>query len=172
MDCLRSFTLSLNSNFQFDSNNFTPWNTGNPVKPWTVELGIGSTFSTQCDFNIQGFKNIDLYGVQLVGDCFPTFLPNGKKGLVENWGLDMELQGNPTLIGGNFGIDNYGFVQGSNIITLSKYLNKYELADPIKSVTEIKIVNLTAQGTEYQITTDLYLTYFFTLIFYYKYEGE
>jgi len=172
MECMRSFTLSLNSNFTFDINNFKPWNIAGPVKPWTVELGIGSVFSTQCDFNIQGFKNIDLYGVKLVGDCYPTYLPAGRKGLVENWGLDMELQGNPAIIGGNFGIDNYGFVQGSNYITLSKYLNHYELADPIKSVTEIKIVNLTASGYEFELATNLNLTYFFTLIFYYKFEGE
>jgi len=171
MDCLRSFTLNINQNFTFDTPNFVRWNvTGD--HPWAMQNGIGSTPTAISDFNIVGFKNIDLYGVRMVGNCYPTTPTASRQGLVTDWGIDLQLTGTPAIIGGNFGTNNFGFYQGGNLITLNKYQSYYEVADPIKSVTEIQVINLYASGTQAEANTGIELTYDVTLIFYYKFEGE
>jgi len=172
MDCLNSFTLNINQNFTFNFPVFLAWNTLGTVQPWTMQNGIGSPSTAFSDFNIQGFKNIDFYGVKMIGNCYPTNPTASRQGLVDDWGIDLELTGNPPLIGGNFGINNFGFYQGGRLISLTKYQNDYCLSDPVKSVTEIKVINLNAQGIQAEATTGIELTYDVSLIVYYKFEGE
>jgi hypothetical protein len=172
MECLRSFTLNINQNFSFVTPSFIAWNTANNYHPWALQNGIGSSPSAITDFNIQGFKNVNIFGVKMVGNVYPTVPTASRQGLVEDWGIDLQLVGNPQLIGGNFGVNNFGFYQGGNLISLSKYQNDYKLFDPIQSVTEIQIINLNASGIQAEANTGIELTYDVTLIFYYKFEGE
>ena len=172
MECMRSFTLNINQNFTFDTPLFLEWNVLGSFRPWTMQNGIGSPTSVLSDFNIAGFKNIDLYGVKMIGNCYPTNPTASRQGLVQDYGIDLELTGNPAIIGGNFGTNNFGFYQGGKLISLTKYQNDYNLADPVKSVTEIKVINLNAQGLQAESTTGIELTYDVSLIFFYKFEGE
>ena len=172
MDCLRSFTLNINQNFSFASPEFLNWTVVPSQHPWTMQNGIGSTTPAITDFNIQGFKNIDLYGIKMVGNCYPTLATASRQGLVNDWGIDLRLRGNFPLIGGVFGVNNFGFYLGGDLVSLTKYQNDYKLADPVKSVYEIQIINLNAQGIQTENATAIDLTYDVTLIFYYKFEGE
>ena len=150
MDCLRSFTLNLNQNFSFVNPQYLAWNTlatGTNL-PWTVESGVSSSIFTV--FNIEGFKNIDLYGISLVGNCYPTNATASKQGIV----------------------NNFGFNQDGKYIALTKYQNIYKLADPVKSVTRIQIDFLRASGIQFENSTGIDLTFDLSLIVYYKYEGE
>jgi len=172
MDCLRSFTLNLNQNFSFVNPQYLAWNTSGTGTnlPWTVESGVSSSIFTV--FNIEGFKNIDLYGISLVGNCYPTNATASRQGIVNDWGLNLFLTGNPTIIGGNFGVNNFGFNQDGNNIALTKYQNIYKLANPVKSVTRIQIDFLRASGIQFESSTGIDLTFDLSLIVYYKYEGE
>ena len=172
MSCLRSFTLNINQNFTFDTPLFITWNTSNNYHPWSMQNGVGSPSTALSDFNIVGFKNIDLYGVKMIGNCYPTNPTASRQGLVEDWGIELELTGNPPIIGGNFGVNNFGLYQGGQLISLTKYQNDYNLADPVKSVTEIKVINLNASGIQAETNTGIELTYDVTLIFFYKFDGE
>jgi hypothetical protein len=172
MDCLRSFTLNLNQNFSFSTPEFLNWSVSPTQHPWTVQNGIGSTIPALTDFNIQGFKNIDLYGISMVGNVYPTLATASRQGLVNDWGIDLKLRGNFPLIGGVFGSNNFGFYLGGDLISLSKFQNEYKLSDPVKSVTEIQIINLSAQGIQSESSAGIDLTYDLTLICYYKFEGE
>lgn len=172
MDCLRSFTLNMFQNYSFLPGKFLTWNTGNTTHPWAVIDGEQGPFVSVTNFNIEGFKNIDFFAVKMIGNCYPTIPTASKQGLVQDWGIDLQLTGSASLIGGNFGTNSFGFTQGSNRISLNKYQNFYELASPIKSVTKIDVINLSASGYQAEVNTEINLTYDVSLTFFYKYEGE
>lgn len=172
MDCLRSFSLSVNQNFNFVAPQFNSWNVLGTNLPWTVEAGLSNFPALFSDFNIQGFKNIDLYGISMIGNCYPTNAPPSNEGLVNDWSVNLTLTGNPPFIGGNFGNNGFGFIQGGKDITLTKYQNIYTLADPVKSVTQIQISFFRASGFQFQNSAAIDLTFDFSLIVYYKFEGE
>jgi len=174
MDCLRSFTLNLNQNFSFTNPQYLAWNTSGTGTnlPWTVESGLSNSPPVSSNFNIQGFKNVDLYGITLIGNCYPTNATASKQGLVNDWGINLNLTGNPPLIGGTIGTNDFGFYQGGTDISLTKYQNVYSLSDPVKSVTQIQISFLRASGFQFEDSTAIDLTYDLSLIVYYKFEGE
>jgi len=169
MDCMRSFTLNINQNFVFNNTVFTEWNVLGTVLPWTMFDGSGSRFSI---FNVTGFKNIDLYGVSLVGNVYPLLAPAQRQALVQDWGVELALNGNPALIGGSFGNNSFSATQGSPSVFLSKYQNEYKLASPIKSVQDITISSLTASGIQNESGVSVDLAFEVSLIVYYKFEGE
>jgi hypothetical protein len=172
MDCLRSFTLNLNQNFSFVAPQFLGWNSVGTFLPWTVESGLSNSPAAFTDFDIKGFKNIDLYGISLVGNCYPTNATASRQGLVQDWGINLQLTGTPPLIGGVFPNNSFGFYQGGKDISLTKTQNIYTLSDPVKSVTQIKITFLRASGIQYENILGIDLTYDLSLICYYKFEGE
>ena len=169
MDCMRSFTLNINQNFIFTNTVFTEWNVLGTVLPWTMFDGSGTRFSI---FNISGFKNIDLYGVSLVGNVYPLLAPAQRQALVQDWGVELALTGTPALIGGSFGNNTFLATQGNTSVFLSKYQNEYKLASPIKSVTDITISSLTASGIQNESGVSVDLAFDVNLIVYYKFEGE
>ena len=172
MDCLRTFTLNIFQNLTIDTPKFITWNAGNNVHPWVIQVGEQGPSSVISIFNVVGFKNIDFYGVTMVGNCYATIPTASRQGLVQDWGIDLNLTGSPSLIGGNFGTNGFGFYQGGNRISLTKYTNNYQLESPVKSVTEIDIINLNASGIQAESNTGIELTYDVSLVVFYKYEGE
>jgi hypothetical protein len=159
-------------NFTFLPAKYIAWNTLGSVLPWAVSDGEQAPNVSISDFNIEGYKNIDFYGVKMIGNCYPTRPTASNQGIVSDWGIDLQLTGNASLIGGNFGTNDFGFTQGSNRISLSKFQYDYNLESPIKSVTEIKIINLNASGIQAESSLSIDLTYDVSLIIYYKFEGE
>jgi hypothetical protein len=171
MECLKSFTLNINDNFVFTSasGDLVEWNSLGTIKPWVVFRADSFTKSV---FNVQGFKNIEVYGISLVGIVRPVRSTASNNALVEDWGVSIILDGRTPLINGFFGTNSFGAVQGSNVVFLSKDQNEYKLIDPIQSVKSITIEALTASGIQSETSVSVDLAFNISLIVYYKYEGE
>jgi hypothetical protein len=169
MDCLRSFTLNINQNFVFSNTVYTEWNTTGAILPWTMFDG---SISRNSVFNVQGFKNIDVYGITLVGNVYPLLAPANRQRLVEDWGVELNLNGNPPLIGGTFGNNSFALTLAQPNVFLTKYQNEYKLASPIKSVKDITVAALSASGIQVESGVSVDLTFDIALIVYYKFEGE
>jgi len=169
MDCMQSFTLNINQNFIFNNTVFTEWNTVGTVLPWTMFDGDATRKS---DFFVQGFKNIDVYGVSMVGTVYPLLAPAQKQALVQDWGVNVLLEGTVPLVNGFFGTNTFSATQGARNVFLSKYQNEFKLIDPIQSVQKISIGALTASGIQNESGLSVDLTFEIALIIYYKLEGE
>lgn len=176
MDCLRSakFTVSFSETFVFGSSSFSL-----RVSPGGVSLSV----DLNSKFEIQGFKNIDVYGIKFipqssladlnyytVGDPI-TFIWENEYDVVINLDGDKDLIGGKNVLSGTV-------VQSSKDYILNNYANEVFLADPLKSCKNIDFGNFRATyGLTYasslvpaghtlilNIKGDLYL--------YYKFEGE
>jgi hypothetical protein len=166
---MKSFTLNINQNFIFNNTLFTEWNTAGTVLPWTMFDGSATRKS---DFFVQGFKNIDVYGVSMVGTVYPLLAPAQKQALVQDWGVNVLLEGTVPLVNGFFGTNTFSATQGARNVFLSKYQNEFKLIDPIQSVQKISIGALTASGIQNESGLSVDLTFEIALIIYYKLEGE
>jgi len=170
MDCLRSFTVSINQNSTF---------TAPDVKTWT--LGVQEYFvfeiSNLSTLIPQGFKNIDIYGVELVGmvQSQKSALTGGC--IVDDWNFVIFIDGSIPLLSSIIQTSpNYWSIQvdgnGPRSFTLSKNTNSVKLLSPLKSVKEIRFEKLQAQGYGGQTVGTVSLDWDFTFMFFYKYEGE
>ena len=170
MDCLRSFVVSSNLNQSFAL--------GANLDVWTINSNnfwYGRTVGASADFNIQGFKNINIFGVDLVGDFKSG--PSGTQVLIDNWEVNVDFIGQASLIGGNidpitndYNVNTDNFF--SNSFHLSKYKRGFQLESPIQSVTQIKFSGYTASGHANESLTSVRVNWKLNYIFYYKYEGE
>jgi len=167
--CLQSFTLNINQNFVFTNTYFTEWNTVGTVLPWTMFDGNASRKS---DFFIEGFKNIDVYGVSMIGTVYPLLATGQKQALVQDWGVNLSLEGIVPLVNGYYGTNTFNATQGGRTVFLSKYQNDYKLINPIQSVQKISIAALTASGIQNESGVSVDLTFEVAIIVYYKLEGE
>jgi hypothetical protein len=170
MDCLRSFVISSNLNQSFALGpNLDVWTIG------TNNYWFGRTIGANADFNIQGFKNINIFGIDVVGDFKSG--PGGTQVLIDNWEVNVDLIGQASLIGGEVDpIGNIYNVNTDNFFTnsfvLSKYKRGFELSSPIQSVTQIRFSGYTASGHANQSLLSVTVNWKLNYIFYYKYEGE
>jgi hypothetical protein len=171
MDCLKSFSFRVATN-----GNYT---TG--FKQWTVGLNnhyfAFTTGAVSSRYNIQGFKNIDVYGIDCVGTI--QTLPNAPLGgvIVEDWAMDVFINGQQPLVGGNvtaspnfYSID--ATTGNNNEFVLSKYNNSVKLVSPIKSVQYIELQSTQATGYGWQTLNDINIYWDLNFIVYYKFEGE
>ena len=173
--CMKSFQLQIGQSF-------TVTNTLNQsIKTWgTVGQYFWSTsFLANSDisvYNIQGFKNIDIYGVKMLGNV--TGGHGGVKcAVVTDWGFNISLDGTPPLISGikSTSPDGWGLKSlPPDILTfpLSKTANSIMLSDPITSVKSISFNYMDAQGIGAEFLNQVQLYYALNFTFYYKYEGE
>jgi len=140
-----------------------------PQNYWGFDSG-GASSST---FNIQGFKNIDVYGIDAVGTV--TSGVNTASVLVNDWDFLLTIGGNSPLISGNIAATNDFNIsqQATNpVICLSKYTPKINFQDPVNSVKFIQINNLRAFGIGVENIAFLKLIWSITFTVYYSYEGE
>ena len=169
MDCLRSFSLSSPANETLVAPDFDYWQLG-VQHYWSVEKN-GFSY-----FDIQGFKNINIYGIDVVGD-FMGAKSLASNAIVNDWSVGIELVGQPALVGGVLqSVPNFLSIQNEapyvNFFTLSKFKRKFELATPIQSVTQIKFQDWKAFGIANESITQIQLLWNLNFIFYYKFEGE
>jgi hypothetical protein len=171
MNCSNSFTLNINENIVFTSasGDLVTWNSLGTILPWTAVTPFSTAKSV---FNVQGFKNIDVYGLSVVGIVRPQRSTATNSCLIEDWGVNISIDGTTPLINGFFGVNTFPAVQGGNTVFLSKYQNKYELIDPIQSVKSITIEALNASGIQYESSVSLDIAFNIAIIVYFKYEGE
>jgi hypothetical protein len=171
MECLRSFNLF----FSGQAN----W-TGSDVKTWFVgaqEFWSYARSGALSTYNVDGFKNINVYGLDLIGNI--GTLPSAPAGgcIPSDWSVQIEVNGFVPIIGGSVEASPNGFnldIDQTKIrfFDLGRFKPNFNLASPIESVKSIKIRNFRANGTGGQTSGNLNLQYGFNIIVYYKFEGE
>lgn len=167
MDCLRSFIVTINNPYIFSVG-------GTNVKNWGVVGNYNWIVqeNSLSEYLIQGFKRIDLYGVQMVGAVQPTMIV-GSGSIVSDYGFQLETIGLNPLVSANVGGTNFWSINpNSNTFTLTKYTNEIKFESPISGVTKIDFQKFIAQGNNGETTNSIYLDLNLTFTFYYKFEGE
>lgn len=170
MSCIKSFNFISSANETITTPTLAWWGTA-ANNHWIVNsLGGVSTF------NIQGFKNVNIHGIEAVGTVSGRSGLN-YGGLVTDWAFDLQILGQVPQISGNITASpnrysatiSYPLIQS---ITLAKMNPSINFADPIQSVKEIRINNLFATGNNLETTGFLHLGWSITFVVYYTYEGE
>lgn len=168
MDCLRTFTLNLTGNKFYSGSEIKTYVSGGQ-HIWQVDAVQSSKF------NIQGFKNINVYSIELIGSL-QTVLGGTAGALVTNWAVGINLEGTIPQISGTIDSTNDWVLNTSGI-----YANSFSLGSnnqkvifntPFESVKQIFFERITAQGFGYQTATDINLLWELQLICHYKFEGE
>jgi hypothetical protein len=171
MDCLRSFNFQVDSNATLTGGNVKTWQTSAGQHFWSASAGTASTY------NISGFKNIDVYGVELIGSV-QTLTGSGVGGVIVNdWLLDVLISGSPSLIGSSitttpnfYSINNT--TPQNRIFPMGKTSNSVRFADPYKSVQFIQLGQTYASGWGWETSGTVNLYFKYNVIVYYKFEGE
>lgn len=171
MDCLRSFNFQINTNANISPPNLEQWNNLAGDVFWTAKAGTSSTY------NISGFKNINVHGIELIGriDALLEAGPN-PQAIVEDWDIDITLNGQRPLINGFVSAaPNYYGLNVDNLVNnsfpISKYNPRIKFASPYTSVTSIVLGETRACGYgANSVPTNLH--WHFNFIVYYTYEGE
>ena len=170
MDCLRSFSFRVTTDYTF---------TGAEVKTWILAHGSGfiATSSSSSTYNIQGYKNINVHGIEVVGGVFPYMPLATQGGIPTDWAIDVTLNGTQPLIGGNVTTSpNFYAINPSSssnlVFPIGKYNNVLKLDSPIESVTSIVLGASRVQGTSVQTAGTVRLLYDLNFIVYYNFEGE
>lgn len=170
MDCLRSFVIdaSLNQSFALGPN-LSVWTIG------TDNYWFGRTTGANATFNVQGFKNINIHGIDCVGDMKSG--PGLNSCLIDNWEVTIDLNGQPSILGGSVTpLTNIYNVNTDNVyvnrFVLSKYKRDAKFSSPIKSVTSIDFSGFTASGHANLSLTSVAVNWDLNFIVYYTFEGE
>lgn len=170
MDCLRSFIVSIDQVTTFSGTDVKTWFVG-AQEFWVVEKAGVSTFVPE------GFKNIDIYGVDVIGNVSTQKAAATGGVVVQDWGFEILIEGQLPLVSGTVTTSpNYWNIQttttGTRTFALSKNTNSLKFADPIGSVKNINFEVLRAQGVGGQTAGVVSLDWDLSFIFFYKYEGE
>jgi hypothetical protein len=171
MDCLRSFNFTIRNQSNWPvALGFYTWTIGGQ-RFWNLDRSNpnGSTYV------IQGFKNINIFKIEVTGDLnsspqFPPYVC-----LVQNWFTDLEIDGqNSTSVGSILvSPDIFGMtIQPKPFIRLSKYQNSITFETPIESAKSIKLTNIYADGIANEDIGSAEVGIVLNFSVFYKYEGE
>jgi hypothetical protein len=167
MECLRTFNFGAQKDQTF---------TGADVKTWTagaqeffvVDAGVSSTYT------IQGFKNINIYGIDIIGTIMTK--PAGVSGCVlEDWAVSVYMDGfAPSAVGSITGTNNWTIVNDdyANLFNMGKYSNSIRFNSPWESVKKVQLLAIKANGYGGQFIGSVNLYWNLNFVFHYKYEGE
>jgi hypothetical protein len=167
MECIRSFSFRAVASGDFTTQ-VNVWGSA-PQNYWIVNsVGLSQ-------YNIAGFKNIDIFKIEAIGDINTT-LGSTNKAIVQDWNWIVRLNGNQSTIGNNIGGNDYLISNQINNpeIMITKYNPKIEFIQPVTSVTSIEIITLNASGIGAQniATPSINLSWNIVWMVYYRYEGE
>ena len=169
MDCMRSFSFLTSSNENAVPPEIKTWGVA-PENYWEY-----SSTNPSSTFNIQGFKNVNVYSIEAQG-VVSTLATVAQGIIVNDWDWSLTVNGQNPLINGNITAAPNGFgifTQPLNpTFVLGKYSPKFTFADPIQSVSSIVLTQLRATGIGAQNLANINITYAFNFIVYYTYEGE
>jgi len=168
MDCLRSFIIKINQATTFSGGDVKTWTLG-LQEYWAVANGGNSIF------NFQGFKNVDVYGIDVIGHI-QTQIGAANGGVVEDWAFKILIDGQLPLASGVVETSpNFWSLQTSGIaksVSLSKNTNSIKFANPIKSVRFLDFEGIRIQGYGGQTSGQISLDWDLSFVIYYRYEGE
>jgi hypothetical protein len=169
MACIKNFNFSSNVNTNFTGSDVKTWLLGSQ-EFWQVDKLINS------QFNIQGYKNINIHGLKVVG-TIQTLTGSALGGVtVEDWGVSVIIDGQLPLISGVIQTPNDWSIQiGGNsekTFELGKYNSCVKFESPFESVTNVRITNIKANGYGGQTTGNVNLLWRLNFIFDYSFEGE
>jgi len=170
MDCLKSFSFVSNGNSNY---------TGGDVKTWT--LGVQEYWAVDDNqtshFDIKGFKNINIHGIDLIGGM--TTLVGAPSGgvVIEDWRIGIRINGQIPLISGEVRTspNDWSIDATSNsvqIFELGKFCNSVKFSSPFQSVKNIDVITIKANGYGGQTIGNINLYWNLNFVFYYSYEGE
>jgi hypothetical protein len=173
MNCLRSFVITTKNTATFSPTQIKTWAVG-AQHFWAGRIAGLSVF------DVQGFKNVDIYGVDVIGAVITDLSAGALSGgvVVEDWGFEIVLGGQLPLVSGvvQTSPSNFWNLQtagtSAQTFSISKNTNSIKFADPINSVKFINFEALLVQGSGAQTLGSVALDYDISFIVYYKYEGE
>ena len=167
MDCMNSFYITINNSTIWTGADITVWGAGSNLF-FLVEKSEISTF------NIEGFKNINVFSIEMTGSCVMD--PAGVVGecVINDYGFFFNLNGVTPQISGRTTVSpNYWNINTIGTqFSLSKMSSKITFESPIQSLSSINFTKFFASGIG--ATTPANLSVFTNLTFMinYKYEGE
>ena len=171
MDCLRSFNFALANQSNYDASlGFKYWQI-NSQHYWLIDQSLPNV-----KYLVQGFKNINVFKIEVSGDVnsSPAFVPY--EALVQNWKWDLQIVGqNSTNVGILAPAQNPGYmvIQETNpSFRLSKFQPSIEFETPIQSAKEIIFTNFYCDGIANKTTTSAQVGFVINVTVFYKYEGE
>lgn len=167
MDCLSSFPvlIRLQRAFSTPGTNIKTWGTLGNYNWQVAQVTSGTNLA------IQGFKRIDVYGIQMMGLVYTDVGPNDG-GIVSDFGINITLTGQTPLISGVSDNAFWPLNLNDKSFVLSKYRNQVRFENPISGVSNINFGVFSAQGTGGETLNSVTLDIDLEFIFYYKYEGE
>ena len=170
MECLKSFSFLSSVVGNVSTGPTLDIYGVSPRISWAYQRG-----STGTTFNIQGFKNINIHKIQLVGEFF-TSNATGFACDIDDWIFYIQVNGQSPLVGGNITTSPNDFAltypARNPIFSLSKFNTTLDFADPITSVRSINILDVRASGLSAQSLTTINIGWYMNFMFYYSYEGE
>jgi hypothetical protein len=168
MDCLRSFTIRISQNrtFNVSGTNIKNWGTVGNYHWIVIEQGASI-------YDIQGFKNVDLYGVEMLG-YVQTDAGTFDGAIVEDFSFRLGIGGQVPLISGQVRTSPNFWAIDQNVAQwdVSKYRNKLTFETPYTSTKSIVFEAFRAQGNNGETLNSIALDINLQFVFYYKYEGE
>ena len=174
MECMKSFSIKIVQSVLAGSNGTCrTWGTPGQYL-WSAAIVPSAQNSF---YNMEGFKNVDIYGVSVVGAIIGNATSPNKCAVVTDWSFQIGLDGTNPLISGSKVVspDGYNIItSGVNLdyVNLSKNNNVINFASPIGSVKQIVFDTIFCQGIGAEFLNDVAVSYNLYFTFYYKYEGE
>ena len=165
-NCLKQFQFEISTarTFSTANSNFTSWTVG------TQNYWIAQSAADTSDYTIQGFKNINLYGIKLMGSIQTPL--TGPFGIVTDYNWNLKLTGTKPIIGGTFTTNNFNVSLTPLNLRLSKFQSTIMFEEPITSLSQIRISNFGAQGYGNSSLINIRLDLEANFYFLYKFEGE
>jgi hypothetical protein len=169
---MRSFSFGINAiNTITGAPDLKQWATGAAQHFWQVNTGTSSTY------NFEGFKRIDIYGIDVLGSIQTqaNIAINGV--IVNDWQIDIQVGGISPLVGATVtGVPNYyGLdvnLSENSIYPLGRFNPSVKFESPISGSTFIQIQKTRASGIAYETVGSVNLWTRLNFIVYYKFEGE
>ena len=174
IDCMQSFRVRIRGNTTVSSANgsIRTWGT---LGQYFYSLSFAPNNGSSV-YNIEGFKNVNIYGVHLNGGVKGSPTSANKCAVVNDWYFGIGIDGNYPLVSGSKGTPNDWDIltdgTGLNIFTLSKNTNLLRMDSPMTSVKKITFDVMSAQGVGAEFLNEVTLNYNLDFTFFYKYEGE
>ena len=168
MNCLRSFSIQIDNNLNFST-------AGTNVKTWgaignyhwvVIQQGLST-------FNIQGFKRIDLYGMQMTGTV-QTDAGAADGAIVEDYSFSVGIVGQVPLVGGikTVAPDFWNIGQQVTNYNLGKFSNSVMFETPYTGLSALAFQEFRAQGNNAETLNSVSLDIKLEFVFYYKFDGE